>query len=240
MYCYYCHNKTNFNQCKCYLIDMGDGLTCTQCNRAQINQIYTSPYEKNDKLSSKILKNFELISEYCQKLNLDEIVIIPITNFYNLILDKIGPSSYNRKYILLYAIYTISIKYDIYISVSRLCKIAACPLKFFHKTINFLKKKNIFYALQPFEKQCISLLYQMGIFNKIHQNKIISVVKKIIKISDNKIPTILAASFCYFQEAQNPTKKSWRKFVSIASSATHLHHITIIKCFKKYFEKNIK
>ena len=140
MYCYYCHNQTNFKKCNCYLIDMGDGLTCTQCNRAQINQIYTPQYEKNENISSETLKHFDIIYEYCEKLNLDEKIKIPLKKFYNLLIERIDPSTYNRKYILLYAIYIVSIKYDIYTSVSRLSKLAACPLNFFHKTSNFLKK----------------------------------------------------------------------------------------------------
>ena len=240
MYCYYCHNQKNFKKCNCYLIDMGDGLTCMQCNRAQINQIYTHQYEKNENISNETLKHFDIIYEYCEKLNLDEKIKIPLTNFYNLLVEQIDPSTYNRKYILLYAIYIVSIKYDIYTTVSRLSKLADCPLNFFHKTANLKKKKKIYFSPTPFEKQCSSLLIQMGVFNIKHQNEIISTTRKILKISNNKIPTILSASFCFFQSKHNAQGKNWRKFVHIASSATQFHYITIVKCFKKYFEnKNI-
>ena len=61
-------------------------------------------------------KTSELIYEFCEKLNLDEMVKRPIAYFYKNILNKIGTkSSYNRKYIMIYAIYTISIKFNIYI-----------------------------------------------------------------------------------------------------------------------------
>jgi hypothetical protein len=71
MYCIYCHPKLSFSECKCYIIDMGDSFTCTQCNRSQIDMVYTSKKFDTGTDFGMPLKNYNVIYELCGRLNLN-------------------------------------------------------------------------------------------------------------------------------------------------------------------------
>jgi hypothetical protein len=167
-------------------MDMGDSFTCVQCNISQINILYTSENKIQYIDFDKILKNYNLIYELCERLNLDENLKVAITYFYNVIISKLGPTSYNRKYIMIYAIYNISIRYNIFIPANKLCKLIACPLNMFHKRCTFKKNKGLDGEMPSIEMVCTSLLIQLGLHNKNKQQHIISMVHQIAIKSDTK------------------------------------------------------
>ena len=238
MYCSFCHSKYEFSKCKCYLLDMGDAFTCAQCHRIQNNMIYTAPikyfYDDNN---IKLMKKYNIIYEICEKLNLSDKIKNNITIYYNNIINNLGRSTYNRLYILIFSIYNILLKNNIFIHVNKLCKIISCPFIKFHKTCLFLKTKNINLVKMNYEKICSNILFQLKVNNEKYQDKIINKVINIASKTNIKIPTLVAAAYCkYCIDITNI--KFIDECLIYASSIEYLHKMTILKCYKKYFAGN--
>lgn len=237
--CSYCHaHACTSSNCRCYILNTGEFLVCTNCYRTQSPIFIPNFPSTNDEIFEIYHGIKQIFMELSQKLNLGDYIGKAAYIKYLDLKNKLKKSTKSNDFIMAHSMIVTCRKFGIMTPLHKIFALFCMNSQNYVKSQKFFLKKQInTECVQKLDDEANLIFIKLEIFSPQIRKKLVMQTCAILKQSDFKITSAASAVYvCYNMMEKN--KENFRIFSQFCRKKLGVKFYTIKKIIGIFYKIN--